>query len=184
MASTRIEHDAFGDIEVPAEALWGAQTQRSLLHFRISTERMPEPLLMALARVKRVAARVNGELGLLDAPLAEAIARAADEVLAGAHAGEFPLSVWQTGSGTQTNMNMNEVLANRASELMGGARGAARLVHANDDVNRGQSSNDVVPTAMSVAAVQAISAAVLPALQALRDTLAAKSVAFADIVKI
>ena len=102
MTTTRIEHDAFGDIEVPADALWGAQTQRSLMHFRISTERMPEPLLMALARVKRVAARVNGELGLLETPLAQAIAQAADEVLAGAHAGEFPLSVWQTRSGTST----------------------------------------------------------------------------------
>src|SRR5512134_1290735 len=112
MATTRTERDAFGEIDVPAEALWGAQTQRSLLHFRISTERMPEALLMALARVKRVAARVNGELGLLEAPPAGAIARAADEVMAGARPGEFPLSVWQTGSGTQTNMNMNEVLAN------------------------------------------------------------------------
>src|SRR5512145_543065 len=152
MATTRIEHDAFGDIEVPAEALWGAQTQRSLLHFHISTERMPEPLLMALARVKREAARVNGELGLLDAPRVVAIARAADEVLAGAHADQFPLSVWQTGSGTQTNMNMNEVLANRASELLGGSRGQARLVHPNDHVNLGQSSNDVFPTAMHLAA--------------------------------
>ncbi len=184
MTTTRIEHDAFGDIEVPADALWGAQTQRSLMHFRISTERMPEPLLMALARVKRVAARVNGELGLLETPLAQAIAQAADEVLAGAHAGEFPLSVWQTGSGTQTNMNMNEVLANRASELLGGARGASRLVHPNDHVNLGQSSNDVIPTAMHVAAVTVIVNDLLPALRGLRRTLADKSAAFADIVKI
>ena len=172
MTTTRIEHDAFGDIEVPASALWGAQTQRSLLHFRISTERMPEALLMALARVKRVAARVNGELGLLEAPLAEAIARAADEVLAGAHPGEFPLSVWQTGSGTQTNMNMNEVLANRASELLGGGRGESRRVHPNDHVNLGQSSNDVIPTAMHVAAVTVIVHDLLPALRGLRRTLA------------
>jgi fumarate hydratase class II len=182
--ATRTEHDAFGDIEVPAQALWGAQTQRSLVHFRISTERMPDALLMALARIKRVAARVNGTLGLLDAPLAEAIALAADEVLAGAHPGEFPLSVWQTGSGTQTNMNMNEVLANRASELLGGGRGPERVVHPNDHVNLGQSSNDVMPTAMHVAACIAIERDLRPALHALGATLAAKSAAFADIVKI
>ena len=182
--ATRTEHDAFGAIEVPAQALWGAQTQRSLVHFRISTERMPEALLMALARIKRVAARVNGELGLLDAPLAEAIVLAADEVLAGAHPDEFPLSVWQTGSGTQTNMNMNEVLANRASELLGGGRGPERVVHPNDHVNLGQSSNDVMPTAMHVAACIAIESDLLPSLRALRATLAGKSAAFADIVKI
>jgi fumarate hydratase, class II len=184
MTTTRIERDAFGEIEVPAEALWGAQTQRSLLHFRISNERMPEALLMALARVKRVSALVNGELGLLEAPLVQAIVTAADEVLAGAHASEFPLSVWQTGSGTQTNMNMNEVLANRASELLGGARGELRLVHPNDHVNLGQSSNDVIPTAMHVAAATAIARDLLPALQGLRRTLAEKSAAFAGIVKI
>ncbi len=182
--TTRIEHDAFGGIEVPSEVLWGAQTQRSLLHFHISTERMPEALLMALARVKRVAARVNGELGLLDATLAQAITGAADEVLAGAHGGEFPLSVWQTGSGTQTHMNMNEVLANRASELLGGGRGEARLVHPNDHVNLGQSSNDVIPTAMHLAAATSVTHVLLPALSGLRQTLADKSVAFADIVKI
>ncbi len=184
MATTRIERDAFGEIEVSASALWGAQTQRALQHFRISTERMPEALLLALAHVKRVAARVNGELGLLDASLAHAIARAADEVLAGAHAGDFPLSVWQTGSGTQTNMNMNEVLANRASELLGGARGEARRVHPNDHVNLGQSSNDVIPTAMHVAAATVIARDLLPALRGLRRTLTDKSAAFADIVKI
>jgi fumarate hydratase class II len=184
MTTNRIERDAFGDIEVPAEALWGAQTQRSLQHFRISTERMPEALLLALARVKRHAARVNGELGLLEAPLVDAIVRAADEVLAGAHAGAFPLSVWQTGSGTQTNMNMNEVLANRASELLGGTRGAARRVHPNDHVNLGQSSNDVIPTAMHVAAAAAITRDLLPALRRLRHTFADKATAFADIVKI
>jgi fumarate hydratase class II len=184
METTRIEHDAFGAIEVPAEALWGAQTQRSLLHFHISTERMPAALLLALARVKRHAARVNAELGLLAAPLAGAIARAADEVLAGAHAGAFPLSVWQTGSGTQTNMNMNEVLANRASELLGGKRGESRLVHPNDHVNLGQSSNDVIPTAMHVAAAAAITHDLLPALRGLGRTFAEKAAAFADIVKI
>jgi fumarate hydratase class II len=180
----RIERDTFGEIAVPGHALWGAQTQRSLHHFDISSERMPPELLRALALVKRSAARVNRELGALDANKAEAIAAAADEVLAGRHDAQFPLSLWQTGSGTQTNMNMNEVLANRASQLLGGAVGEARLVHPNDDVNRGQSSNDVFPTAMSVAAVQALEEKLLPALGTLRETLAAKSAAFADVVKI
>ena len=139
-----------------ADRLWGAQTQRSLHHFDISTERMPPELIRALALVKRSAAVVNRELGTLDPKKADAIVAAADEVLAGKHDGEFPLSVWQTGSGTQSNMNMNEVLANRASQLLGGPLGEGRLVHPNDDVNRGQSSNDVFPTAMSVAAVEAI----------------------------
>ncbi|MGP1680282.1 MAG: class II fumarate hydratase [Burkholderiales bacterium] len=184
MSAHRIERDTFGTIEVPAAHLWGAQTQRSLAHFRISGERMPRELILALALVKRACASVNAELGALDAGKAAAIIAAADEVLAGKWDGEFPLVVWQTGSGTQTNMNLNEVLANRASELMGGGRGEARLVHPNDDVNRGQSSNDVFPTAMHVAAVQAISGALVPALRRLRDTLAAKSAAFAGIVKI
>ncbi|HXK16717.1 MAG TPA: lyase family protein, partial [Polyangiaceae bacterium] len=153
---TRTEHDTFGAIEVPAERLWGAQTQRSLVHFRISEEKMPRELLRALALVKQAAAQVNAELKQLPEDKARAIAKAADEVLAGAHDAEFPLSVWQTGSGTQTNMNVNEVLANRASELLGGGRGDARLVHPNDDVNRGQSSNDVFPTAMAVAATTAL----------------------------
>ncbi|MDP3287534.1 MAG: class II fumarate hydratase [Methyloversatilis sp.] len=182
--ATRTERDAFGDIEVPAGALWGAQTQRSLAHFHISTERMPDALLHALARVKRSAAQVNGELGLLDAERAQAIAGAADEILAGAHADAFPLSVWQTGSGTQTHMNMNEVLANLASERMGGGRGEARCVHPNDHVNLGQSSNDIFPTAMHVAAALAVTHTLLPALTALRATLDGKSLAFADIVKI
>ncbi|MES2075311.1 MAG: class II fumarate hydratase [Pseudomonadota bacterium] len=182
--SSRTERDSFGPIEVPAEQLWGAQTQRSLEHFRISSERMPPELIHALASVKRAAARVNLDLGLLDGPMAVAITQAADEVLAGKHAGEFPLAVWQTGSGTQTNMNMNEVLANRGSELMGGLRGESRLLHPNDDVNRGQSSNDIFPTAVYVACAQALRQAVLPALRQLRATLAAKSAAFADIVKI
>jgi fumarate hydratase class II len=184
MDTHRIERDSFGPIEVPAAHLWGAQTQRSLEHFRISGERMPRELIQALALVKRACATVNAELGALDGAKAAAIAAAADEVLAGKWEDEFPLVVWQTGSGTQTNMNLNEVLANRASELMGGERGESRLVHPNDDVNRGQSSNDVFPTAMHVAAMQAVSGAVLPALRRLRDTLSAKSGAFADIVKI
>jgi fumarate hydratase class II len=180
----RLERDTFGEIAVPDHALWGAQTQRSLHHFAISTERMPRELLLALALVKRSCAQVNRDLGVLDAAKADAIMAAADEVLAGRHEAQFPLSVWQTGSGTQTNMNMNEVLANRASQLLGGTVGEERLVHPNDDVNRGQSSNDVFPTAMSVAAVQALEGRVLPALATLHDTLAAKSAAFADVVKI
>ena len=184
MTDTRMERDSFGEIAVSNTSLWGAQTQRSLHHFDISTERMPHELLMALALVKRSAAVVNRELGLLDAKRAEAIVAAADEVLAGLHDAQFPLSVWQTGSGTQSNMNMNEVLANRASVLMGGETGEACLVHPNDDVNRGQSSNDVFPTAMSVAALQAIESRLLPSLATLRETLAAKSAAFADVVKI
>ena len=183
MSETRRERDSFGTVEVPAERLWGAQTQRSLEHFAISTERMPEELIHALVRVKTAAATVNRTLGLLPADKAAAIEAAAGEVLAGSHAAEFPLSVWQTGSGTQTNMNVNEVLANRASELLGGERGEARRVHPNDDVNLGQSSNDVFPTAMHVAAATGIETHLLPALRALRTTLAAKSAAFADIVK-
>jgi fumarate hydratase class II len=182
--ATRIERDSFGPVEVPAERLWGAQTQRSLQFFAVSTEKMPPELVHALVRVKRAAAQVNGELGLLDTRMVAAIAAACDEVLAGGHADEFPLSVWQTGSGTQTNMNVNEVLANRASELLGGDRGAARIVHPNDDVNRGQSSNDVFPSAMHVATAMEVDRLLLPALAALRATLVAKADAFAGIVKI
>src|SRR5437667_8267351 len=183
-ASVRIERDTFGPIEVPADRLWGAQTQRSLEHFRISTEKMPPAMIRALLIIKRSAARVNVELGVLDAKKAEVIVAAADEALAGRHGDEFPLAVWQTGSGTQTNMNVNEVLANRASEMLGGPRGETRLVHPNDDVNRGQSSNDVFPTAMNIAAAETVSRDLLPALKALQATLAAKAAAFADIVKI
>src|SRR3954466_1349727 len=169
--ASRIEHDTFGPIEVPAEHLWGAQTQRSLQNFDISGERQPRELIRALAQIKRSSAVVNHLLGLLDQQKAAAIVAAADEVLAGQHDGAFPLVVWQTGSGTQTNMNVNEVLANRASELLGGQRGEGRLVHPNDDVNRSQSSNDVFPTAMHVAAVEAITHKLLPAIAKLRDTL-------------
>ena len=183
-APTRPERDSFGIIDVPAGHLWGAQTQRSLEHFAISSERMPRELLHALALVKRACARVNGDLGLLAADKAAAIADAAAEILSGRHDGEFPLAVWQTGSGTQTNMNLNEVLANRASELLGGERGMQRLLEANDEVNRGQSSNDVFPTAMHVAAALGVSRQLLPALADLRTTLAAKAGAFADIVKL
>ncbi len=182
--TTRKERDSFGTIEVPADRLWGAQTQRSLEHFHISSERMPEEIIMALATVKRACALVNRDLGLLNNDKAKAIVQAADEILAGLHRHEFPLSVWQTGSGTQSNMNMNEVLANRASELLGGVRGEARNIHPNDDINLGQSSNDIFPTAMHVAAVIGISQKLLPALGTLRTTLKIKSDAFANIVKI
>jgi fumarate hydratase class II len=180
----RNERDSFGTIAVPGDALWGAQTQRSLLYFAISTERMPPELIAALALVKRAAALVNRDLGLLAADKAQAIAAAADEVLDGAHAQQFPLAVWQTGSGTQSNMNMNEVLANLASQRLGGPVGEERLVHPNDDVNRGQSSNDVFPTAMNVAAAIGIEQRLRPAVAALRATLAAKAREFDAIVKI
>ena len=180
----RAERDSFGEIEVAAERLWGAQTQRSLQNFDIGGERQPREIIRALVLVKRAAATVNERLGKLDPTKAGAIVRAADEVLAGRHEGEFPLVVWQTGSGTQTNMNVNEVLANRASELLGGVRGEERLVHPNDDVNKSQSSNDTYPTAMNLAAVESIEQRLLPALATLRETLAAKSAAFAGIVKI
>ncbi|HET7363774.1 MAG TPA: class II fumarate hydratase [Burkholderiales bacterium] len=183
MAGTRIEKDSFGPIEVPAERLWGAQTERSRRFFRISGERMPLAVIYALARIKKAAAAVNAELRLLDARKAEAIQRSADEVLAAKHDEEFPLVVWQTGSGTQTNMNVNEVLANRASELLGGERGPKRLVHPNDDVNMGQSSNDIFPTAMHVAAAPAMND-VLAAAESLRKTLRAKSEAFVSVIKI
>jgi fumarate hydratase class II len=182
--STRVEHDSFGPVEVPSERLWGAQTQRSLTNFKISGERIPAALVRALVLVKKATALVNMELGLLDAAKGRAIVAAADEVLAGKHDDEFPLVVWQTGSGTQTNMNVNEVLANRASELLGGERGEKRKVHPNDDVNKGQSTNDAFPTALHVAAVEALRNRVIPAAGKLRDVLHAKAEAFGDIVKI
>jgi len=181
---TRTERDTFGQIEVDNERLWGAQTQRSLEHFKISTEKMPQELIVALAEVKRAAAIVNLDLGKLARDKAQAIAEAAEEVIAGQYPHEFPLAVWQTGSGTQSNMNMNEVLANRASELLGGERGEKRLVHPNDDVNLGQSSNDIFPTAMYVAASVAVVKTLLPATQTLQTTLNGKAEEFAEIVKI
>ncbi|MGH8857357.1 MAG: class II fumarate hydratase [Polaromonas sp.] len=184
---TRIERDTFGPIEVPADRLWGAQTQRSLQNFDISGEQQPREIIRALAQIKRSSALVNHALGLQDEEKTRAIVAAADEVIAGLHPDEFPLVVWQTGSGTQTNMNVNEVLANRASELLGGERGnegGGRLVHPNDDVNRSQSSNDVFPTAMHVSAVEAITHRLLPAIESLRATLAQKASDFEDIVKI
>jgi fumarate hydratase class II len=181
---TRLEKDSFGSIEVATDCLWGAQTQRSLAHFAISSERMPIELIGALALIKASCAKVNRELGLLPTTKAQAIIAAADEVGSGQHADQFPLSVWQTGSGTQTNMNVNEVLANRASELLSGERGSKRLVHPNDEVNLGQSSNDIFPTAMHVAAGIGIVNAVLPAILQLTAALDAKAAEFADIIKI
>ncbi len=184
MGQFRIEKDTFGEIEVPANVYWGAQTQRSLQNFKISNERMPPGLIVALAQVKRACAQVNLDLKLLDEAKARAIMQAADEVISGKLGDQFPLVVWQTGSGTQTNMNVNEVIANRASELLGGQRGEGRKVHPNDDVNRGQSSNDVFPTGMHVAAVTALREQLTPALRKLRGTLASKAEAFQSIIKI
>jgi fumarate hydratase class II len=184
MAKFRVERDTFGDIEVPAERLWGAQTQRSRINFKFPGETMPLAVVRAQVMVKRASAVVNMALGLLDKKRGRAIVKAADEALAGTHDAEFPLVVWQTGSGTQTNMNVNEVLANRASEILGGERGEKRLVHPNDDVNMGQSSNDTFPTAMHVAAVIALENELKPAVRSLRDTLHKKSRQFAKIVKI
>src|SRR4051794_16235517 len=181
---TRTEKDTFGPIEVPADRLWGAQTQRSLQNFDISGERQPREIIRALVQIKRSSAVVNHLMGLMDDRKASAIIAAADEVLAGKHDDEFPLVVWQTGSGTQSNMNMNEVLANRASELLGGERGEGRLVHPNDDVNKGQSSNDVFPTAMHVAAVAGMKEHLLPAIARLKSALADKAGAFQSVVKI
>ena len=182
--SYREERDTMGTMQVPANALWGAQTQRSLQNFRISGERMPLALIHALAWVKRAAAKVNCDLGVLDPERANAIIQAADEVIFGHHDSQFPLVVWQTGSGTQSNMNMNEVLANRACELLGGRRGAECKIHPNDDVNKGQSSNDVFPSAMHVAAVRSIHQQLIPALTTLTESLSAKAKEFAHIVKI
>jgi fumarate hydratase, class II len=181
---SRTERDSMGAIEVPDERYWGAQTQRSLENFRIGGERMPLALIHALALQKKAAALANMELGALDERLGKAIVEAADEVIADKLDGEFPLVVWQTGSGTQTNMNMNEVLANRASEILGGKRGTGRLVHANDHVNLGQSSNDSFPTAMHIATAMEIDRRLLPALETLRSALQDKAKEFADIVKI
>jgi fumarate hydratase class II len=184
MTETRIETDSFGEIAVPADRLWGAQTQRSLENFRIGGERMPLPLVHALGIIKGAAARSNCALGLLDAKLADAIEAAASEVADGRLDGEFPLVVWQTGSGTQSNMNANEVIANKANLALGGELGAKSPVHPNDHVNMSQSSNDTFPSAMHIAAAQEVTGKLLPALRAMRADLAAKSKAWDGIVKI
>jgi fumarate hydratase class II len=182
--ATRRERDTMGPVEVPADRYWGAQTQRSLEHFRIGEDRMPREVIRALGLLKRACALVNRDLGLLPGDKAAAIVAAADEVATGALDDHFPLSVWQTGSGTQSNMNANEVIANRAIERLGGELGSKRPIHPNDDVNMSQSSNDTFPTAMHVAAVIEIRDRLLPAAGRLRGTLDAKARAFADIVKI
>src|SRR5690606_1294454 len=184
MTETRTETDTFGPIEVPADKLWGAQTQRSLQNFRIGGERLPRPLIRALATVKRAAAVTNLKLGLLDARLAEAIVSAADDVLAGRLDDHFPLVVWQTGSGTQSNMNMNEVLANRANQALGGELGSKSPIHPNDHLNLSQAPNDTIPTAIHVAAAVAITGDLLPALRRLGEDLEAKAQSWGKIVKI
>ena len=184
MSKTRIEHDTMGDIAVANDKLWGAQTERSLHHFHFPGETMPRDVVMAQVLVKKAAALTNMSLGVLDKKKGAAIVKAADEALAGKLDEHFPLVVWQTGSGTQTNMNVNEVLANRASEILGGKRGMDRLVHENDDVNKGQSSNDTFPTAMHVGAVIALEKQLIPAVWKLRETLDKKARKFMGIVKI
>ncbi|HKS61349.1 MAG TPA: class II fumarate hydratase [Xanthobacteraceae bacterium] len=184
MAKSRTETDTFGPIEVAADRYWGAQTQRSLQNFRIGEERMPQPLIRAMALVKRASAEVNGQLGILDRKRARAIAAAAQEVIEGKLDGHFPLVVWQTGSGTQTNMNLNEVIANRANEMLGGKRGEKSPVHPNDHVNMSQSSNDAFPTAMHIAAATEIAHTLEPALAHLHAALDRKAKEFARIVKI
>src|SRR5882724_8233203 len=182
--STRIETDSFGPIDVPADRYWGAQTERSRQNFRIGHDRMPMPIVRALGTVKLASAETNRELGLLDQRRARAIVRAAREVIDGKLDDHFPLVVWQTGSGTQTTMNLNEVIANRASELLGGQLGAKKPIHPNDHVNMSQSSKDSFPTAMHIAAVEGIVADLIPALSELHRELRKKEKAFAGIVKI
>ncbi len=184
---TRTETDSMGAIEVPAEHYWGAQTERSLHHFAIGCEdkdRMPIEVIKAMAILKKAAALTNADLGLLPKDTAELIAKAADEIIAGKYDAEFPLRIWQTGSGTQTNMNVNEVIANRAIELAGGERGSKKPVHPNDHVNMSQSSNDTFPTAMYIAAAQGVTHQLLPAVKKLRDGLSAKRQEFKAIIKI
>ena len=180
----RIETDSFGEIEVPSNQYWGAQTQRSLGNFKIGGERMPAPLIRALGIIKRAAANANMDLGILDAKLAQAIMSAADEVIDNQMDHEFPLVVWQTGSGTQTNMNANEVISNRAIETLGGEMGSKKPVHPNDHVNMGQSSNDTFPTAMHISAGEQVFHELIPALEYLHSALYQKSLDFGSIVKI
>src|SRR5215468_6662766 len=181
---TRTESDTMGPQEVPADRYWGAQTQRSLHHFKIGPERFSRAMIRAFGILKKAAAVVNRDRGALDPKKADAIIQAADEVLEGKLDEHFPLSVWQTGSGTQTNMNANEVIANRAIEILGGEPGSKKPVHPNDDVNKSQSSNDTFPTAMHVAAVEQIRHRLIPSVKRLRDTLDAKAKEYRDVVKI
>lgn len=179
----RIEKDTMGEVKVPADKLWGAQTQRSLQNFAISTETMPEELIKAFAILKRSCAIVNNKLGKLSDEKAKAIVTAADEIIEGKHEGEFPLKIWQTGSGTQSNMNLNEVIANRGNQLLA-EQGASQKLHPNDDVNMGQSSNDTFPTAMHIATTNYVQTYLIPEIEKLKATLEEKSQAFMDIVKI
>jgi fumarate hydratase, class II len=181
---TRTESDSMGAIEVPDDHYWGAQTERSLHHFSIGNDRMPQPVIRGMALLKKAAALVNQDLGKLPKDQAELIVRAADEILDGKHDDEFPLFVWQTGSGTQTNMNANEVISNRAIELAGGEKGSKQPIHPNDHVNMSQSSNDTFPTAMHIGAAEEIVHRLVPAVRELRDALAMKADEFAGIVKI
>lgn len=181
--SLRTERDTMGEIDVPATAYYGAQTARSLIHFEIGEERMPREVIEGMAILKKAAALVNADLDMLSQEKADLIAKAADEVIAGNLDLHFPLRVWQTGSGTQTNMNVNEVISNRAIEIAGGELGSKKPVHPNDDVNKSQSSNDTFPTAMHIAAALMLTRHTLPAVKALRATLHAKAVAFKDIIK-
>jgi fumarate hydratase class II len=182
--STRTESDSMGPIEVPDDRYWGAQTQRSLHHFSIGDQRMPQAVIRGMALLKKASALVNQDLGKLSTELADLIVQAADEILAGDHDDEFPLFVWQTGSGTQTNMNANEVISNRAIEIAGGEKGSKDPIHPNDHVNMSQSSNDTFPTAMHIAAAEEIVHRLVPAVRELREALARKAEAFDDIVKI
>src|SRR5436190_21243343 len=181
---TRMETDSMGAVEVPADRYWGAQTQRSLHHFSIGDDRMPVEVVRAFGVLKKAAALVNEELGRLDTEKARLIVQAADEVIDGELDDHFPLFVWQTGSGTQSNMNANEVISNRAIELAGGEQGSKRPVHPNDDVNLSQSSNDTFPTALNVAAATAVVRRLVPSVRELRDALQRKAEEFDDIAKI
>ena len=182
--NTRIEKDSMGEIEVPANVYWGAQTARSLIHFAIGIEKMPQIVVRAMGTLKKAAAQTNAELGVLSQDKADLIIRAADDVISGSLDEHFPLAIWQTGSGTQTNMNTNEVISNRAIEIAGGVMGSKTPIHPNDDVNKSQSSNDTFPTAMHIAAAEALVHWVKPAVVKLRDTLKQKSEEFDDIIKI
>ena len=184
MESHRIERDSLGEVKVPAQRLWGAQTERSLKYFEIGMDRMPRALIRAFGILKKASAEVNAELGLLPEELKIPIVQAAEEVIAGKHDEEFPLRIWQTGSGTQTNMNANEVIANRAITLLGGEMGSKKPVHPNDHVNLSQSSNDTFPTAMYIAAAEEVTRHLLPNLTLLRDALAEKMTEFAKIIKV
>jgi fumarate hydratase class II len=182
--NTRIERDSMGEIEVPANVYWGAQTQRSLIHFRIGEEKMPRPIIRAFGILKKACAIVNYELGLLPKEKMELIVQVCDEIISGKLDDQFPLSVWQTGSGTQTNMNVNEVISNRAIEIAGGELGSKKPIHPNDDVNKSQSSNDTFPTAMHISAAEVLNHSLLPAVANIRNTLKQKSEEFKDLIKI